>query len=94
MKVFAFFRAGDRFLKKSAEKLLKYFQNWKKYGIIGDDRVEDFALFLQSKQMQLVKYDFAKGSTIGVGGKGYAVFPRSFTELIDVVDGCRARGIP
>ena len=56
--------------------------------------MEDFALFLQSKQMQLVKYDFAKGSTIGVGGKGYAVFPRSFTELIDVVDGCRARGIP
>ena len=56
--------------------------------------MEEFALFLQSKQMQLVKYDFAKGSTIGVGGMGYAVFPRSFTELIDVVDGCDARKIP
>ena len=56
--------------------------------------MEEFALFLKSKQMQLTVYDFAKGSTIGVGGKGYAVFPRSFTELIDVVDGCNARGLP
>ena len=73
---------------------MKYFQKEKKYAIIEDDRVEDFALFLTSKQIRLSVYDFAKGSTIGVGGKGYAVFPRSFTELIDVIDGCMARKIP
>ena len=89
-----FLSCDDGFSKKYAEKVLKYFQNSKKYAIIGDDRVEEFALFLKSKQMQLTVYDFAKGSTIGVGGKGYAVFPRSFTELIDVVDGCGARKIP
>lgn len=56
--------------------------------------MEDFALFLVSKQISLTKYDFSKGSTIGVGGIGRAVFPRSFTEFIDVIDGCRLRGIP
>ena len=48
---------------------------------------------MREKQISLTDYDFSKGSTIGVGGMGKAVFPRSFTEFIDVIDGCRKRGI-
>ncbi len=55
--------------------------------------MEDFALFLENKQISLMEYDFSKGSTIGVGGVGKAVFPRSFTECIDVIDACRRGGI-
>ena len=55
--------------------------------------MEEFALFLKNKQIDVKEYDFSKGSTIGVGGKGKAVFPRSFTELIDVIDGCQCRKI-
>ncbi|MBO5363705.1 MAG: UDP-N-acetylmuramate dehydrogenase [Clostridia bacterium] len=55
--------------------------------------MEEFALFLKNKQIDMRKYDFSKGSTIGVGGLGNAVFPRSFTELIDVIDGCEKRKI-
>jgi UDP-N-acetylmuramate dehydrogenase len=61
---------------------------------MGDNRVEDYALFLKDRQFLLQDYDFKRGSTIGVGGVGKAVFPRSFTELIEVIDGCKQRGIP
>ncbi len=56
--------------------------------------MEDYALFLKEKQISLTEYDFSKGSTIGVGCTGRAVFPRSFTEFIDVIDGCNRYGIP
>ena len=56
--------------------------------------MEDYALFLKSKRIPLTEYDFKRGSTIGVGGTGKAVFPRSFTEMIDVVDGCERLGVP
>lgn len=56
--------------------------------------MEDYALFLKSKQIPLIEYDFKKGSTIGVGGKGNAVYPRSFTEMIEIVDACRRMDIP
>ena len=49
----------------------------------GESKLEEFALFLKTKQISLEKYDFKRGSTIGVGGIGKAVFPRSFTEFID-----------
>ena len=56
--------------------------------------MEDYALFLKRKQISLLEYDFSKGSTIGVGGIGKAVFPRSFTEFIEVIDGSVKRGFP
>ena len=56
--------------------------------------MEDYALFLKNRQILLQEYDFKQGSTIGVGGVGKAVFPRSFTELIDVIDGCERRRVP
>jgi len=56
--------------------------------------VDNYALFLKDRQILLQDYDFKRGSTIGVGGVGKAVFPRSFTELIEVIDGCNQRGIP
>lgn len=55
--------------------------------------MEDYALFLKEKQISLLEYDFSKGSTIGVGGIGKAVFPRSFTEFIDAIEGAVKRGI-
>lgn len=56
--------------------------------------MEEFALFLKNKRIEPIEYDFAKGSTVGVGGKGFAVFPRSFTECIDVIDGCERYRVP
>jgi len=61
---------------------------------MGDNKVDNYALFLKDRQILLQDYDFKRGSTIGVGGVGKAVFPRSFTELIEVIDGCNQRGIP
>lgn len=55
--------------------------------------MEDFALFLEEKSIPLLSFDFSTGSTIGCGGvTKRAVFPRSFTEMIDVVDWCEAHG--
>ncbi len=56
--------------------------------------MEEFALFLKNRQMELSRYDFKKGSTVGIGGVVNAVCPRSFTELIDVIDECNRRKIP
>ena len=56
--------------------------------------MEEFALFLEKKQIVAQEYDFKKGSTIGVGGQGRAVFPRSFTECIEVIDECERLEIP
>ena len=61
---------------------------------MGESRVEGFALFLEGKQISLTEFDFSKGSTIGVGGVGRAVFPRSFTECIDVIEACRRYNYP
>ena len=55
--------------------------------------MEDFALFLKEKAIPLSPLDFASCSTVGCGEvTENAVFPRSFTEMIDVVDWCEAHG--
>lgn len=56
--------------------------------------MEEFALFLKNKQILMRYCDFKQVSTIGVGGVCRAVFPRSFTELIDVIDECSRLGLP
>ena len=57
-------------------------------------KLEEFALFFKNKfpDMQIVSpFEAAKGCTIGCGGRySVAVFPRSFTELIEIVDFCNA----
>lgn len=53
--------------------------------------MEEFALFLREKAIPLESFDFSAGSTVGCGGVArQAVFPRSFTEIIDVIDWCEA----
>ena len=58
--------------------------------------LEEFALFFKNKfpDMQTESpFEAAKGCTVGCGGRySVAVFPRSFTELIEVVDFCIAEG--
>ncbi|MBQ8374601.1 MAG: UDP-N-acetylmuramate dehydrogenase [Clostridia bacterium] len=53
--------------------------------------MEEFALFSKTSEIPLEEYEFKKGSTIGCGGVVNAVFPRSFTELIEVVDWCEEK---
>ncbi len=55
--------------------------------------MEEFALFLKKRGITLDKIDFKKRSTIGIGGVANAVYPRSFTELITVIDACEAQGV-
>ncbi len=56
--------------------------------------MEEFALFFKNKfpDMQVeIPFEAAKGCTVGCGGRyAVAVFPRSFTELIEIVDFCIA----
>lgn len=55
--------------------------------------MDDFALFLETKGMALECLDFSTRSTIGCGAStSQAVYPRSFTELIELIDFCRAKG--
>ena len=56
-------------------------------------KLESYALFLKEKGILLTKIDFCRLSTIGVGGYATAVYPRSFTELITVIDGCNTFGV-
>ena len=56
--------------------------------------MEELALFLENKQILMKDCDFKQISTIGVGGVCKAVFPRSFTELIDVIEQCNRLGLP
>ena len=48
--------------------------------------MEEFTLFLKERGITLDKIDFKKRSTIGIGGVANAVYPRSFTELITVIE--------
>ena len=56
--------------------------------------MEKFALFFKNKfpDMQIESpFEVSKGCTVGCGGRyAVAVFPRSFTELIEIVDFCDA----
>lgn len=58
--------------------------------------MEEFALFFKNKfpDMQAqIPFEASKGCTVGCGGRyAIAVFPRSFTELIEIVDFCTAEG--
>ena len=59
--------------------------------------MEEFAIFFKthfSSMSTVCPYEVAKSCTIGCGGKyAAAVFPRSFTELIEVVDFCEKTGV-
>ena len=59
----------------------------------GESKLEEFTLFLKERGITLDKIDFKKRSTIGIGGVANAVYPRSFTELISVIDACEAQGV-
>ena len=53
--------------------------------------LEEFALFFKEKGMAVEPLDFSAQSTIGCGPHAsQAVYPRSFTELIELIDFCVA----